>query len=242
MMQNIRIGICDDDLSQRKCMKELCDQYAQETGALSYECVFLKSGEELIAYQGETIDLLFLDVEMERLDGIQALKFLDSAKNIWRIVFVSNHAKYVWDAFGKKTLGFECKPVSYERVQKWINVVLAEKRDNLLIEYNTPNGNQWIKAEELYYIEAQKNYVDFNTSRDKCLAFGNLKSWQEKLKDGCRMLRIHKAFLVNPFHIISMKKDTILDNGIQLPLGRRYQEQAKKEYDAYIKERIRGRL
>lgn len=241
-MQNINIGICDDDLSQRKYMEELCERYFQSVEGFSYECIFLKSGEELITYQGEMIDLLFLDVEMEKIDGIQALKFLESSKNVWRIVFVSNHAEYVWDAFGKKTLGFECKPLPYERVEKWINLVLSEMRNNLLIEYSTPNGKQWIKLEELYYIEAQKNYVNFNTSKDKCLAVGNLKSWEQKLKDRCRMLRIHKAFLVNPFHIDSMKKDTILDNGIQLPLGRRYQEQAKKDYEAYIKEKIRGRL
>lgn len=241
-MQNIRIGICDDDLLQRKYMNELCQQYFQKIEGISYECILLKSGEELIAYQGEMIDLLFLDVEMENLDGIQALKYLENSKNVWRIVFVSSHAEYVWDAFGKKTLGFECKPLPYERIEKWINLVLLEMYNNFPIEYSTPDGKQWIKLEDLYYIEAQKNYVNLNTNKDKYLAFGNLKFWEQKLKDRCKMLRIHKAFLVNPLHINSMKKDTVLDNGIQLPIGRRYQEQTKKDYESYIKEKIRGRF
>lgn len=239
-MLKIRIGICDDEKAQREYLRELCSRYLIENNML-YDYVFFESGESVLAYEGENIHLLFLDIAMGEVNGIQVLKTVENLEKVKRIVFVSSHEEAVWDAFGRKTLGFERKPVAYQKVKKWIETVIREQQDNLVIECNTINGKQWTEIEKLYYIEAQKNYVNFHTVEAIFLVSENLKFWEEKLKDGF-IIRVHKTFLVNPLYIAFIGKEVVLKNGSKLPIGRQYKEQLKKDYDAYMRRKIRGRV
>lgn len=239
-MQKIVVGICDDEASQRENIQKMCEDYFVEQD-IRYKCICFESGESVLAYQGEIIQLLFLDILMSGMDGIQVLRSVESMDHVRQIVFVSSHEDAVWDAFGRKKLGFERKPVARERVEKWIKTAMLETQDNLVIECSTISGNQWVELDKIYYIKAQKNYVNFCTSDNSFLVTGNLKSWEEKLKVGC-MIRVHKTFLVNPICISSIGKEVLLKNGSKIPVGRQFRTQLKDEYDAYMRKKIRERV
>lgn len=238
-MQKIVIGICDDEVSQREYLSQMCYHYFTEH-AITYDCIFFESGDSVLDYRGENIQLLFLDIAMGGMNGIEVLRSVEAMDKVNQIVFVSSHEEAVWDAFGRKTLGFERKPVAYQKVAKWIETAIREQQDNF-IKCRTITGNQWIEVDKIYYIEAQKNYVNFYTCENAFLVSGNLKFWEEKLKD-CFMIRVHKTFLVNPFYISSIGKDVLLKNGSKLPIGRQFQEQLQNEYNAYVRRKIRGRV
>jgi len=132
----IRIGICDDDKMQREVMKQMCEKFF-ETAGIPFEAVTFTSGEEVASYSQHHLLLLFLDIEMEGMDGIALMKYVEKMETVWRIVFVSGHEEAVFDTFGIKTLGFIRKPVVYVQLEKWLNVALQEYSNNKNILFDT---------------------------------------------------------------------------------------------------------
>lgn len=121
-MRKFNIGICDDMKEEAENIKNLCEEFFMKSEWNSSFILF-SDGEEVLNYDGERIDLLFLDIEMKEKDGIEVLRELEHSKIVWKVVFVSRHQESVFDAFGIKTLGFEKKPVKYEKIEKWLKVL-----------------------------------------------------------------------------------------------------------------------
>lgn len=226
------IGICDDIEKDRKKLQVLCEEFLADK-EIQYAFVLFSSGEEVISYTGERIHVLFLDVEMEKTDGIQVIRALENSNLVWRVVFVSSHPEAVFEAFGIKTLGFERKPIEYDKIEKWLQVVLREHQDNFLIECNGVDGRQWVEIEDLYYLEAQRNYVNIHTKEEVIFSSGNLSIWEKKLKETF-VIRVHKTYLVNLMYIKAIGKEITLKNGIKIPIGRQYKAGVTEKYHEYI--------
>ena len=112
----MRIGICDDKKNEQTQLENLCKQYFEKSGT-EYELVKFQSAEEVVDYckhaKGERIDLLFLDIEMQGMSGIELKDRILKEDAVWRIVFVSHYKEKVFESFGLKTLGFVVKPIGY---------------------------------------------------------------------------------------------------------------------------------
>lgn len=202
-MRKFNIGICDDMKEEAENIKNLCEE------------------------------LLFLDIEMKEKDGIEVLRELEHSKIVWKVVFVSRHQESVFDAFGIKTLGFEKKPVKYEKIEKWLKVLIQEHKENFWVECKGLNGKQYIQLEKLYYLKADKNYVKMYGKEKEVLVYGNLKTWEEKLAEKY-VIRVHKTYMVNMIQIDTIAGDILLKNGRKIPVGRRYKDVVQKQYHEYI--------
>ncbi len=237
----ITIGICDDEPGYRRIIKEFCEQFFEKIEQ-EHQYIEFASGEEVLSYTGPKLYLLFLDVELGGVDGIEVLKFVQEADWIWRIVFVSSHAEAVWDSFSIKTLEFARKPIAYEQVEKWIQIALRENQENILYEFLTTAGSMYKKMEDIYILEGERNYTYLHTKKEKWLINDSLKRWQEKM-DKTTMLRVHRSFLVNMAHIKKWEKETIyMCNGSKISVGRQYAKEAKDTYLSYIQKKALGRM
>ena len=146
-MQEFVVGICDDEAGEREKIQSFCEQYFRESGQKGVYVSF-SSGEEVFAYAGKRMHLLFLDVEMEEIDGLQVLRELEQSDLVWRVVFVTSHQETVFGSFGIKTLGFEKKPVGYDNIEKWLQIAIREQKKNRVIECNTMNGIRLFELED----------------------------------------------------------------------------------------------
>lgn len=239
-MQEFVVGICDDEAGEREKIQSFCKQYFRKSGQKGV-CAFFSSGEEVLAYAGKRMHLLFLDVEMEEIDGLQVLRELEQSDLVWRVVFVTSHQETVFDSFGIKTLGFEKKPVCYDNIEKWLQIAIREQKKNRVIECNTMNGIRLFELEDLCYLEAQRNYVKFCTKNDELLVAGNLKTWEEKLSDAF-LVRVHKTYLVNLMQVSMIGTNVKLKDGRQLPIGRTYKNKVLDQYHKYICQMADGRM
>lgn len=237
----ITIGICDDEEKHRQHIKELCEHFFSKAPQ-EHEYVEFSLGEEVLAYRGDKLHLLFLDVEMNGINGIEVLKCVEGVDWIWRIVFVSNHEEAVWDAFSIKTLEFARKPIQYQQVEKWVRTAIRENQENIVFEFITPNGRIYKATEEIYFLEAARNYTCLYGKNEKCLINDNLKKWEKELQEAT-FLRIHKSFLVNMGHIRKWEAEkVILENKMEIPIGRQFSKKAKEIYYAYVKRQALRRL
>ena len=105
----MKIGICDDHKKERDIIFEYCERFFSKN-EIEHTYVFFSKGEEILNYcneQNERIDLLFLDIEMEGISGIEVKDKVVKVEQVWRIVFVSSHLESMRYSFGTKTIGIQ---------------------------------------------------------------------------------------------------------------------------------------
>ncbi|MBA4700631.1 MAG: response regulator transcription factor [Ruminococcus sp.] len=238
----MRIGICDDEKLQREYLSKLCLECADK---LKIDCdiVEFSAGQDVLNYQGEMLTLLLLDIEMEGINGIEVKEHIEHSNMIWRIIFVSNHEDCVWSAFGINTLAFERKPISRNRMERWIRAAVKEFDSKIIIKFEKDNTATWSKVENLLYLRAEGNYTIVHTKYAEFIISKSLKYWQEQLpKD--RMIRVHRSYLVNLDYVENVAKDEIRMKHVKksIPIGRTNKKNFIIRYQAFIQERIRSRL
>lgn len=104
----ITIGICDDEPYWREMLIKSCCVFLNDCGQ-KYEIVEFSSGEDVLTYDGHEILLLFLDIEMAGISGIDVMDKIRDNSLFWRIVFVSSHDELRWDTLDIKTLTYISK-------------------------------------------------------------------------------------------------------------------------------------
>ena len=189
-------------------------------------------------------DIVFLDVQMPKLTGLELLELLDEAPSI---IFTTAYDEYAVKAFDLNAIDYLLKPFSRERfnsaIEKAINNTggnlaqlssfknqLAEEKELDKIVVKSNNNIHVIPLTEVNYIESEDDYVMIHTSKGKHLKHQTMKYYEEHLDDS-KFIRIHRSYIVNISQINKIEKfgkDTYqvaLKDGNQLKVSRsRYQE------------------
>lgn len=246
------IGICDDNESDIKKIEQICKKIMLENQMICRYISFV-NGEEVLNYcknlENEKIDLLFLDVELPKMSGIELKEQILKYNLIYRITFVTNHRESILHSFSLKTIGFINKPVLYEEVNKMIHIVLEEIKENILISYTGYNSER-IKTpiEDILYFEADGSYTKIYTcvqsrNNSSCEMLSKKLGQIEKELRIYGFIRVHKSYLVNLSKIIDLDETVIIkDFEISIPIGRKYKEQVRKDYLLYGKGKLKKRL
>ncbi len=238
--EKLYIGICDDEDYFIQQIKFAIDSYLEEKYD-NYECLLMHSGEELLEYKGETIDLLFLDIQLSGMNGIEIMNKVLHSNKVWRIVFVSSYEEEVWNSFSMKTLGFCRKPIVEEEIAKYIKIVLSELRKDFLIKFKENDDSTYVKLSELYYIEAEGSYIKLFTAKGSFIISGKIGDWEKKLLDH-HICRIHKSYMVNLMYA-KVEGNVVIVSPIneKLTIGRLYKKKFKESYEDFILESMRLR-
>ena len=182
------------------------------------------------ALQKNEVDLIFLDIQMPGLSGLQFLQTLNRPP---MVIFVTAYKDYAFEGFNLNAIDYLLKPVSFERFVKACNKAyewhtLQQKqpaqaivRDSFFVyvEYNLVK----VIIDEILYIEAMKDYVKIfiTTSPRPIITKASLKAMEEKLA-GHRFVRIHKSYIVSADKITAIKRDLICIGKVELPLSENY--------------------
>jgi DNA-binding LytR/AlgR family response regulator len=177
----------------------------------------------------EKIDLIFLDIQMPGLGGLQ---FVQSLQRPPMVIFVTAYKEHAIDGFNLDAVDYLLKPVSFERFLKACNKAnelfnrqsTAVKEEPpgyffVFVEYNQVK----ITVADILYIEGMKDYVKIfieNATRPVITKM-SMKSLEERLA-GYRFARIHKSYIVAADKVTAVKRDLICLNEIELPLGETY--------------------
>jgi two-component system, LytTR family, response regulator len=178
----------------------------------------------------EKIDLIFLDIQMPGLNGLQ---FVQSLQHAPMIIFVTAYKEYALEGFNLNAVDYLMKPVSFERFLKACNKAnelyrLQQKHTQKIIEpdyffvyveYNQVK----VTISDILYIEGMKDYVKiFLISSSKpVITKMSMKSIEERLSNH-RFVRIHKSYIVSADKITAVKRDLVCLENIELPLSETY--------------------
>lgn len=182
--------------------------------------------------QAEKIDLLFLDIHLPVLQGIDFLKTLKSPPPV---IITSAYPQYALNGFDLDVLDYLLKPVEFNRFLKAVNKLRQQKEENTA----RPSGQvsadrsfhyfnvnrKYVKVylDEILYIESLREYVKITTAEKSILTKIQLNEVESLLSPG-HFLRIHRSFLVARDKIEAFSAAEIEIRGKQLPIGRTYKE------------------
>jgi DNA-binding LytR/AlgR family response regulator len=183
--------------------------------------------EALEMLQQSKIDLIFLDIQMPKLNGLQ---FIQTLKNPPMIILVTAYDKYALESYNLNVVDYLLKPISFERFIKACNKAKAifdvnnEKADHLFVnvEYTLVK----IPFNDILYIEGLKDYIKIylESATKFILTKMSLKSIEDKLA-GQRFLRVHKSFIIAVDKITVIKRDFAYVNDHEIPVSNLYKDQ-----------------
>lgn len=181
-----------------------------------------------------TIDLIFLDVNLPDISGID---FIKTVKNPPAIIMTTAYPEYAVSSFELETIvDYLVKPFSFDRFLKAINKVKikseiledtseTEKRS---IFINVDKTHHKIVLEDIIYIESDRNYITVITTTQKLSYIDSLKNWIEKLSEE-QFVQIHKSYIINSKRIDKISGNEVFINKQRIPVGRTYKQELLRQ-------------
>lgn len=226
----LRIAICDDEPEARDALRfQLEKTLIEQTEEVVYEfCAGTNAVSWLRKHPGE-VDLLFLDVEMDNMDGMEAARQIREFDGNIMIVFLTGYADHVFDGYSVGALDYILKPVTVQRLMELLHRVRVklEQEENLSFSFKNADGTWRFPLQEILYFYSDRRKVSLVTKDKEYTFYAKLDEIGKKL-DG-QFVRIHQRFLVNPSRVDYLGRDTVTVGGRELPCSRNYREQAMKK-------------
>lgn len=181
-------------------------------------------------------DVLFLDIDMPRLSGMDIAQFLTDSGADTLLVFVTSHDALVYRSFQYHPFGFIRKSHFDEEIGSVAQSIASElQKRNEYFTCKTSEGFFKVRFSDILYFESESNYVNLHCA-DRLLRFrGTIASLESELSPR-GFIRTHKGFLVNQQHIFAIQGDEIkLSSDELLPIGRTNRENVKKTILRYMR-------
>jgi len=186
--------------------------------------------EGLSIIRDEAIDLVFLDIQMPELTGLQ---FMSIAGKKCKVILVTAYAEFALDGFENDVVDYLLKPVAFERFYRAAEkAALAIEKQTVTVESPPTSDHIFIKAahriqrvdlKDVLYIEGLQNYIAVHTKAEKIISLQTLKSIEAQLpvKD---FIRVHKSFIISLRQISAIERGRILIGGAIIPIGDSYRD------------------
>lgn len=231
----IKIGICDDDVAFCGRMEAALKQYAREHGHEFYLSIF-HSGEELLRDVDKQTQVLFLDIAMNGLTGMEVARKLRECSSELRIIFVTSMVQYAVEGYWVRAFGFLTKPVSVAALERQMDDVIRSfgisHDKNLGI--CTREGAEIVRSQEILYVESFAHRMRLICQQRTLECSMPMKRIEEELSD-CGFFRCHKCYLVNFRHVASVGDNVcVLDNQAQIPISRQRRKEFIQAFNCFV--------
>ncbi|PHN01360.1 LytR/AlgR family response regulator transcription factor [Flavilitoribacter nigricans] len=181
------------------------------------------------------VDLLFLDIQMPVLTGIDLIKTLQHRP---KIILTTAYKEYAFDAFQLDAADYLLKPITFARFLKSINKVCGQLPqtavtaagpspifEEAFVYLKTEKRLVKVILKEILFIESIRDYTKVITQDQRIIAHQRISQLEEKLPED-RFLRIHRSYLINRLHVQAFSPQYVEIGEKQIPIGRQYKDRA----------------
>lgn len=218
------------------------EDFIQQTPFLEHVKSFSSAIEALEFLKQNSVDILFLDIQMPDMTGIE---FMSVLSNSPQVIFTTAHREFALDGFELNVVDFLLKPFSYNRFLKAVNKTIVV--ENKKTEKEVIKNHIFIKCDgmiikvlidDITFIETANDYIQIHTVNDKYLTLVSLKHIEKELPNE-KFIRVHRYYLVAYNHIHKLEGNLIYIAGNQIKISRTLRSQV---YEAIIGNKLIERL
>lgn len=220
----MKIVLCDDDderfLKQLgENIKIICDELNENLSIVNFA-----SGDEFLKYYEieKNIDIIFLDILMDGINGIQVAKEIRNKDNKMQIFFLTSIKNYVFEGYNLRAVNYLLKPISYNNLKKEISKAINNIRtytDKYIVERND-SGVYKVYIDDILFVETFLRNTQIHTCQEKVLSYKSMKKHYEIFEPE-DFFRIHESYIVNLAYITKVKGYEVnLTNGMRLPVSK----------------------
>lgn len=231
----IKCLVIDDERLAREYIKS----YIAKIPQLELVGEFNSPLKAMEIIKNQQIDLLFLDIQMPDITGVEFMKSLQIKPEV---VFTTAYQEYAIEGYNLSAIDYLLKPFSFERFFQAVNKVIdklenkkapqdlsdlpATSQTSIAETYLSIRADRKfykINFDEIIYIEGQKAYVSFYTNKKRITALASLKDLEESLPKDL-FIRIHKSYIVSIKEISALEGNMVEVGDKKLPVGKSYKD------------------
>lgn len=230
-MEMFKVAICDDNRNQCNEIENIVEVFFL-TETFKYEVDIYISGEELIynLNAGEKYDLIYLDIELEELNGVFVGQYIreELQDDTTQIVYISGKISYVLELFQIRPMHFLIKPLNKQQVIKTLEKTIElQGRQTKVLTYRTGKTEKKVPFKNIIYFSSDAKKVIIHMKNSKDSFYGKLTEVVCPSED---FLCIHKSYIINLNHVVQFKFDSvILTNFEEIPISRAYRKEVREK-------------
>ena len=216
----LHIAICDDEQDFVQHLKTMLNQYADEIGEEIKVTVYY-DGLELIEEYDTTIDLIFLDIQMNGVDGLKAAEQIRKKDENVGIIFLTSLKQYALEGYKYHAVNYIVKPMKYIRLKAEMDQWLKKHRkdDSPAMVIINDTGKYKVFLKSLHYVETFNRNLLLHTEQENIICYKSMKEMEQELQ-GKGFIRCHTSYIVNLFYVKGVNKLEIeLITGEKIPIS-----------------------
>lgn len=250
-MKTVEIAVCDDEQIYIDRMVKYIEVYSEEC-AIKINTTTYHSGNDLLEdIKKDTLkyDIVFLDVEMPDIDGVDTARQIRKITEDVIICFVTSFDKYAIQAYGVEALAYVVKPVAYSELKRVLSraVVMVQyafdhrEAEERFIEVPVAKNTRIVDVRTIQYIEKRRNQCVLHCTDAEIACYETLKKIHAKL-DKNMFIFVHQGYIVNFEAIKEVKEDVVcLGDGVEVPLSRSHHNEVKNRHMSKIRRLLEER-
>lgn len=216
----IHIAVCDDEMHMCAHMKDFVSNFFRKKNR-EIDFKMFAGGRELLDYEGQ-IDILFLDIQMKDIDGMETARKLRADKFQGFLIFITVLREMVFQSFEVQAYDYLVKPIEERQFEKTMErlytAMCSASEDSLLVQKGYQS--RVIRRDEIVFCEIIDRKIYLNLVSDEVIDYYDRIEHLETKLNG-HFFRCHRSYLINLKHLKGYKKGTAyMDNGCEIPVSR----------------------
>ncbi|MDT0557573.1 LytTR family DNA-binding domain-containing protein [Ichthyenterobacterium sp. W332] len=204
----------------------LLESYVSKIEDLTLKGAYNNPLDALKILREEPVDLLFLDIQMPEITGVEFKKIISPDV---KVIFTTAYSEYALESYELNAVDYLLKPITFQRFLKAVEKVqeknntaeVETKKDYLFVK--TEYRHQKIFFSEILYLKGLSDYVAIQTKDGKVLTLQNMKDFEQSLPKS-KFIRVHKSYIISLEHIEFIERNRIVIKGEYIPIGATYKD------------------
>lgn len=224
------IGICDDGKNTCAVIEKMISVCAEKKN-MEIETSVWYAGEQLCEYlqQGGQLDIIFLDIELLELSGIEVGDFIRNKleNRGMQIIYISGEASYAHRLFKTQPMDFLVKPITQQQIEDAIElaVKILEKKA-AKFEFQNGKNHLFVPYSDILYFESEARKIKVVTLKTENEFYGSMKELEKNLP--MNFLSIHQSYMINKEHVVRYTYEMVeMDNGTILMISKAHRKQVR---------------